>query len=75
MILGCQFSQNTSSVIFEEDMIETDNIENLGHKTCHHKDFSGILADLALTKNVHSYELNTSFFSDYSKQKNLFILQ
>ena len=37
--------QNITSVIFEENMIETENIENLGHKTCHHIDFSGILAD------------------------------
>ena len=27
------------SVTFEENMIETENIENLGHKTCHHIDF------------------------------------
>ena len=39
MNLGYQSSQITYTVIFQEDMIETDNIENLGHKTCNHMDF------------------------------------
>ncbi len=39
MNLGYQSSQNISSLIFEENMIETENIKNLGNKTCHHIDF------------------------------------
>ena len=44
MNLGYQSSQYTSTVIFEKDMIETDKIENLDHKTCHHMDFSSNLS-------------------------------
>ena len=32
MILGYQFSQNASSVIFEDEMIEVENIRDLGYK-------------------------------------------
>ena len=31
-ILGCQSNQDTSSVVFEVDMIQVKNIGGLGHK-------------------------------------------